>query len=118
MKSPTGFLQGSVGKRSARIGRNESDRTNSPDDVGTPKNSIELTSESGTVVLGQARLENWQRKTGILDDEGVEPNWRIVDVPDSHGENIDEEEERIARVDPFMKENNESAHCRDSERTS
>jgi hypothetical protein len=45
-------------------------------------------------------LKNRQGESSVLDQQGVESDGCVVDVSDRHRENVDEEEERVARVDP------------------
>ena len=48
----------------------------------------------------EAFLEDGEREADVLDDEGVESDWSVVDVAKSHRESVDEEEEGVASVEP------------------
>lgn len=45
-------------------------------------------------------MQDREGEANVLDDEGVEADGGIVDVAESHGEGVDEEEEGVAGVEP------------------
>lgn len=101
VKRPTGLLRSPCG---GQLWAGEgADEMCPPEDIGTSQHSVELAEELVAVVHRQALLQDGQRQSGILNDERVQPDGRIVDVAEGHRQGVDEEVERIVRVEPAKK---------------
>ena len=96
---PIEWLVKDVGDAGTDV-REESDRVT--DEVSRTKDAIQLTENFLSVVMHDTFLKVWQSESHVFNSQCVHLQRCIIDVPDGHGNRVEDNRKRIAQAQPIQ----------------